>query len=581
MIKKIEKDSLEKYSSAITLSDMEIFIFPELLYSLVLANIMSPVIWEWKNDPWFDGLDSMSEYKKILRLKQFIMDNFDFNLDLETWGLTTKEKEISRFAPFMNEKLIAQSNALFGYEGDKYYFDVDIRRHFGIDKYNSNVIPYWKTETIEAMTAFKYKKNYEKGAGECVSISTLYAAALFIICKIPLERIYLMATPLHSQNFIDSGEGILTNNRRLVTKNMWFNGTKLTVKAQRALRNEKVTIVSHNSGYIHTIYQNATIDPGAYGNFKEKIKKFLKTDINFEILCNFLRQETEYQKCFQIKHIHNGKERFIEAEKVYIYESTSSFKLNDKTLNKLLLEIDSYEFYSEPIKDRIFLDNFNDFFKKHKIDFRNKENIDRLVNELDCPDVRKSDIFKALFEFCNLEPKLPHDDKTFIPSEPVNLNFDMSRSEIITYLEEIRRSNLTADLAFYAYRDFKKTDWNPFLKAAIERNPVSIEETKDFTETEVIEIIKNMPDESIYSDSRLAQPDEVWNYGRGDGLEKAICLLNIIKNRNAERNIEITIKKEKISLLLDKKQINFSSVKNLEGSIKINSQSDLITFTGL
>ena len=32
----------EKYTSAITLSDMEIFVFPELMYSLVLANIMSP-----------------------------------------------------------------------------------------------------------------------------------------------------------------------------------------------------------------------------------------------------------------------------------------------------------------------------------------------------------------------------------------------------------------------------------------------------------------------------------------------------------------------------------------------------------
>jgi len=38
---------LEKYTSAITLSDMEIFVFPELMYSLVLANIMSPIIWKW------------------------------------------------------------------------------------------------------------------------------------------------------------------------------------------------------------------------------------------------------------------------------------------------------------------------------------------------------------------------------------------------------------------------------------------------------------------------------------------------------------------------------------------------------
>ena len=35
-------------SSAVTLSDMEVFVFPELLYSLVLANIMSPRLWRWR-----------------------------------------------------------------------------------------------------------------------------------------------------------------------------------------------------------------------------------------------------------------------------------------------------------------------------------------------------------------------------------------------------------------------------------------------------------------------------------------------------------------------------------------------------
>jgi hypothetical protein len=354
---------------------------------------------------------------------------------------------------------------------------------------------------------------------------------------------------------------------------MWFNGTKLTVKAQRALRNEKVTIISHNSGYIHTIYKDATIDFNAYDNFKNKIRKFLKTDINFEILCNFLRQETEYQKCFQIKHIHNGKERFIEAEKAYLYESTSSFMLNSKTLNKLLLEIDSYEFYTEPIENRIFLDRFNDFFKEHQVDFRSKENIDRLVNELDCPDVRKSDVFNALFEFCNLEPRLPLDDKTFIPSMAITLDFDMKRDEIISYLEDLRENNVTADLAFYAYRDFLKTDWNPFLKAAVERNPVSIEEAKDYSDIEIIEKVKNMPDESIYDGSRIAQPDEVWNYKRGDGFEKAVCLLNILKNRNTNKSIEIIADKDNVSLILDKSKINFSSGKNLRGAIKTDTRS--------
>ena len=161
----MKKEELEKYSAAITLSDMEIFVFPELLFSLVLANLMSPLIWEWKKDPWFDNLDRMKPHRRIMKLKQYIMDHYDFNLDLETWGVTTKESEVERFKPFLSEETISKSNALFGYEGDKYYFDIGIREHFGIDKYQTNIIPYWKTETVEAMDAFKYKKSYNNGAG--------------------------------------------------------------------------------------------------------------------------------------------------------------------------------------------------------------------------------------------------------------------------------------------------------------------------------------------------------------------------------------------------------------------------------
>jgi hypothetical protein len=65
---------MERKSSAVTLSDMEVFIFPELMYSLVLANIMSPRIWAWRNDPWFANLEGMRPYQRISRLKQYIME---------------------------------------------------------------------------------------------------------------------------------------------------------------------------------------------------------------------------------------------------------------------------------------------------------------------------------------------------------------------------------------------------------------------------------------------------------------------------------------------------------------------------
>ena len=102
----------------------------------------------------------MKPARRIARLKQYVMDHYVFNLDLDTWGLTNKEQELARFSNFIDGDTLARSNALFGYEGDKYYFDIDIRRHFGLDKYEGNIIPYWKTETLEAMDAFCFSSGY-------------------------------------------------------------------------------------------------------------------------------------------------------------------------------------------------------------------------------------------------------------------------------------------------------------------------------------------------------------------------------------------------------------------------------------
>ncbi len=406
----------EEKSAAATLSDMEIFIFPDLMYSLVLANVLSPRLWRWRDLEWFDGISEMRPKKRLQRLRQHIMDNYTFNLDLETWGLTNQARELKRFAPFLDPGEIAASNALFGYHGDAYYYDIDIRRHFGLDKYSSDVIPYWKTETVEAMDAFRRKDGHAVGAGECVSLAGLYAAAAFVVCGLPLESIYLMATPLHSQNFIDVDTGILTNNRRLVTRAMWSNGTVISQQARRALEHERVTIVSHATGYIHLLYPQATIAPSAYAHFAERLNSFLTPP--------------------------------------------------------------------EDAADR------------------------RLV-----------------------VPRLPDASRVAFGNgdEPLALTPDMDYAAVSARLRTIRDTNRAAALAPYAGHELGETEPAPFVKAALERSPVSKAALGSVDSNTVISRIAALGDESIYDGtSRLAQPDEVWNFGTGDGLEKCLLAANIL-----------------------------------------------------
>ena len=50
-------------------------------------------------------------------------------------------------------------------------------------------------------------------------------------------------------------------------------------------------------------------------------------------------------------------------------------------------------------------------------------------------------------------------------------------------------------------------DWEPFIKAALERNPVSIEAAQHMSVPECYEWLAQMEDESIYPENRLAQPE--------------------------------------------------------------------------
>ena len=560
---------LEKYSSAITLSDMEVFVFPELMYSLVLANIISPVIWRWREEDCFKKLEGKSSYRKLMRLRQYIMDEFEFNLDLETWGLTTKGRELRRFEHVISPGQIAKSNALFGYAGDKYYFDVDIRRHFGLDAYDNEIIPYWKTETVEAMEAFRLKEGYRSAAGECVSLSALYAAAAFIVCGIPLEDIYMVLTPLHSQNFIDLQDGVLTNNRRLVTKAMWFNGTAISNKAQRALRNENITIVAHSTGYIHCLYGEATIDRAAYAHLAKRLGSYLSAELTLAILANFLRFNRAYQEYFQVCRDCHGQSQFIKAETLFHYEHSSNYRVADSTFEKLLAEVSDEDFVRYELPGRIRCDRVDAFLQEKKPDLRNAGARAEMAAFL-APLVPESTRFvEELADFVHVTARLPGLEKNYIAVEPIKMSVDSSREEIVDYLQSIRAKSATAELAFYAYRDMESCDWAPFVKAAVERNPVCLGMAGSMSLEEAYEWLRRMDEGSIYEGGRLAQPDEVVNYGTGDGLEKAFVLANIIRSRQPEETVEISVEGADVLLTGPQKHV-FSSRKNLTKRVRIS-----------
>ena len=160
-------------------------------------------------------------------------------------------------------------------------------------------------------------------------------------------------------------------------------------------------------------------------------------------------------------------------------------------------------------------------------------------------------MFKELEQFLKTEPRLPDaSEKDFVPASLLDIRPEQSREEISAYLHRkaLDEKHPLAILSLYAYRDMENTDWRPFVKAALERNPVCIRETDGLAWEEVVRKVEQMPNESIYAGNRLAQPDEVWNFGTGDGAEKAFLLWNIAKSRNPEMRFRLSIAEEHVQL---------------------------------
>ncbi|HAL92468.1 MAG TPA: hypothetical protein DCM68_05520, partial [Verrucomicrobia bacterium] len=272
------------------------------------------------------------------------------------------------------------------------------------------------------------------------------------------------------------------------------------------------------------------------------------------------------QRCFQIEHALFGKRRWIPAERAYAFENSCSFKVSDATRNKLLEEMDEDDFFAEPLADRIPLNKFDDFFKQGHIDLEKEEDRRRLGLEFNCYSSDACEIIKELQAFCRLDPRWPDAEaaKTFAPGPRIDLPPGRTREEIIAALESQRADNPVADMAFHAFRDLSRVDPRPYFKAAIERSPVCLEESRTMDLSMVVACLREMADESIYDSARAAQPDEVWNARRGDGFEKAVTLAAVLHARTPEAPFAIRASGETATLSFDGKDYPFPTRKGLD-----------------
>jgi hypothetical protein len=130
-------------------------------------------------------------------------------------------------------------------------------------------------------------------------------------------------------------------------------------------------------------------------------------------------------------------------------------------------------------------------------------------------------------------------------------------------------SNELALLSLYAFRQMDIIDWKPFVKTALERNPVSLIGLKGKSAEEAYQLISHLDNDSIYDAKRIAQPDEIWNFNRGDGVEKGFLLANYLYNELHESNLNLRIENDIVILETQQKKFTFVSSKELVKKVNI------------
>jgi hypothetical protein len=220
---------------------------------------------------------------------------------------------------------------------------------------------------------------------------------------------------------------------------MWFNGTAISNKAQRALRNENVTIVAHSSGYIHCLYDDATIDRDACEYFAGRLASYLSASLDLQIFANFLRSHQDYQKFFQVCRDCHGQPRFLRAETFFHYEHNSNFRIADTTHEKLLAEVSEEDFAPYELPGRVRCDQLDDFIKKDKIDLTNPQSRQALTEFFQPVIPDASQLVEKLADFTHIEPRLPAGEKNYVRTIPIGIPTDYNRQQIIDYLQHRQR----------------------------------------------------------------------------------------------------------------------------------------------
>ena len=225
-------EEMERLSMAVSLTVLEIDFLPQkLIPAFFLANLMSPALWAWRDEKRAADENGVlySPKNRLSQIQRFFHHYTFTNITGEpagdAWGLFSFEEEEKRFGREFVQIIRTEYDTTFRKllgENPESQFGQIINEPY----YKAGFFPRLKNETLEVMNAFAAKNEEGKSSGKCIGLGMLWAAALVVWGRFPLDRVVITGNRAHMFVYLDVDDGHLLNNTK------WFSTTRINNKSE-------------------------------------------------------------------------------------------------------------------------------------------------------------------------------------------------------------------------------------------------------------------------------------------------------------------------------------------------------------
>ena len=221
------KEQVEMLSRAVTLTVLELGKDREILLpAYLMANVMSPALWDWREERRAHapdgGLLGVKRRLKDLQRQfhRYNFTNFPNEPGGDPWGLVHFEEEERRLGTSYVRQIKEEWDRTL-----KHLLKLNPDSQFGRiiseSYYQEGCFPRLRNETFEIMNAYARISPDGKPSGKCGALTMLWAAALMVWGRFPMDQVAVVGNRAHLYAFLDADGGHLFNNAK------WFSGTRI------------------------------------------------------------------------------------------------------------------------------------------------------------------------------------------------------------------------------------------------------------------------------------------------------------------------------------------------------------------